>query len=326
MGLLLSDPTFPFTTFICPEARVGLWYSKPSVISYIHEAYDHFQFTVDHSKIPLMTLLRFPLRYMFSNYPDDHWITRHKTLPASSALYDHTTKRLRLKVDHEQHQLEKLHKRLYKDILERKTVHLAPHLWQYILHDASIDTNATVDEFFLPQLTSATPWRQYSSKKYRTSSYVSQPYLAPPRLAIFWKSSMLLQARSMWYKALLQKLPTRQVIHQMGVIESPQCLLCPNTVEDQDHLLAKCSVRWAVWNQALAIYYPDLSFVPSDIIASLRLSPPPSSILDLKRFYTILSTIQWFIWKAYWNLVFDHHPLRPQTILSFFFCRNGDFY
>ncbi|SAL96807.1 hypothetical protein [Absidia glauca] len=49
---------------------------------------------------------------------------------------------------------------------------------------------------------------------------------------------------------------------------------------------------------------------------AIQLSPTPSSILDQKRFYTILSTIQWCIWKAYWNFVFGQQPVRPSAILK----------
>jgi hypothetical protein len=89
MALISGDPTFPFTSLICPEIRRGPWYTKPSILSYMHEAFDHFHFTIDHSNILLATLLHFPLRYMFSSYSDDHWINRHKTLPASTIfIYD----------------------------------------------------------------------------------------------------------------------------------------------------------------------------------------------------------------------------------------------
>ncbi|SAL98540.1 hypothetical protein [Absidia glauca] len=106
------------------------------------------------------------------------------------------------------------------------------------------------------------------------------------------------------------------MIRVTAVIESPECLLCRTHIEDMDHLLATCSVRWAIRVSALSIYYPDLSFVPSDILTAIQLAPTPSSILDQKRFYTILSTIQWCIWKAYWNFVFDQQPVRPPAILK----------
>ncbi|SAL94838.1 hypothetical protein [Absidia glauca] len=99
VALLSGNPAFPFTSFLCPETRRGIWYSKPSVISNVHEAYDQFQFTIDHSHIPLVTLLQFLIRYMFSSYRDDLWTNRHQTLTASSVfIYDSTTKRLRLKI------------------------------------------------------------------------------------------------------------------------------------------------------------------------------------------------------------------------------------
>jgi hypothetical protein len=243
--------------------------------------------------------------------------TRHKTLPASSVfIYDSTTKRLLLKVDHGYDHLKQLHRQLYKDILERHTVRLAPHLWSYILHETSIDSVANGEDSFLSQITSGQNWQKYCSQTYRLSSYTSRPYLAPTRLAVFWRSTMLLQARSMWYKAMLQKLPTRLLFHQMGIIDSPACLLCRADIEDMDHLLATCSIRWEIWISALSLYYPDLSFVPSDILATIQLSPTPSSILNHKRFYTILSTIQWCIWKAYWNFVFDQQPVRLSAILK----------
>jgi hypothetical protein len=181
---------------------------------------------------------------------------------------------------------------------------------------------ANEENSFLSQITSGQKWQEYSSHTYRLSSYTSRPYLAPARVTVFWRSIMLLQARSMWYKALIQKLPT----HQKGIIDSPECLLCRTYIEDMDHLLVTCSVRWAIWVSALSIYYPDLSFVPSDILAAIQLSPTPSAILNQKRIYTILSTIQWCIWKAYWilwwtNSLSVHLPfsrrLSPTLVCSF---------
>jgi hypothetical protein len=67
---------------------------------------------------------------------------------------------------------------------------------------------------------------------------------------------------------------------QMGVTESPVCLLCLSNIEDLDHLLVTCSVRRSIWIYALAIYYPDLTFDHPTILATIQLSLPPALILD----------------------------------------------
>ncbi|KAI8328767.1 hypothetical protein BC941DRAFT_363508, partial [Chlamydoabsidia padenii] len=259
-------------------------------------------------------LLNLSLKYMFSIYPENHWVTRQNLLASTFFIFDTILNRLRLTVEREYHQYQRLHKQLYKDILERKTVKLASHLWPHILQAPSIEPSTTPDGSFLCQINLANQLREYNSNRYRQTGYEPKLSLEPSCLSNFWKSSMLFLARSMWYRLVIKKLPTRLLIHQMGHIDTPKCLLC-DEVENWDHLLVGCSVRWEIWEHALGVYYLVLSFTQSDVLQSLQLFSPPFSILGRKRFYTILPTIQWFIWWNYWNYVFDQQLICNSTII-----------
>jgi hypothetical protein len=234
-------------------------------------------------------------------------------------VYDTNIQRLRLKVHTEYQQTPGLLKRLYKDILQYQTVKLDPQLWSYILEQASPSSPASPVTTITAQLQAEIGWQSYSSRWFRLSSYSSPFTLNPQMISRFWKCPMLLQARSLWYRTLIGKLPTKSVLFSMGIGDSPYCRLCSGVLEteNQFHVQIGCPTRWHIWTHALAIYYPDLDFDEDDIHSTLRLSSaPPPSILNVNRYFTIISTIHWIIWRSYWNLVFHDTPMKPSAIIT----------
>jgi hypothetical protein len=285
----------------------------------IHESFDRFHFDIDISILPLATLLTLPLTTMFSEIPANHWLLRQTQMSASTFfIYDPQTRRLRLKVAHEYQEKPRLCKQLYNDILQRRVIRLAPHLWRFITDDHNLTSTEHPDALITQQITKADGWTHYNSRWFRLSSYYTPIDYAPKMISLLWKTPMLLQARSLWYRILIRKLPTRYALSSIRIIDSPNCLLCENAFEEnQYHFLVGCPHRWKIWRLALRHCYPDLLFVPMDIYMSLCLSTtPPDIILNRSRYLTIISTIQWCIWRAYWDWVFNDVPIHTHATTS----------
>ncbi|KAG1577777.1 hypothetical protein G6F47_012196 [Rhizopus delemar] len=67
-------------------------------------------------------------------------------------------------------------------------------------------------------------WKKFSSKKFRqlqdSHSYRTKITASKPRLRLFWNASMLLQARTVWCKALNHKLPTLSSLQKIRLVDT----------------------------------------------------------------------------------------------------------
>ncbi|KAI9337106.1 hypothetical protein BD770DRAFT_242408 [Pilaira anomala] len=137
---------------------------------------------------------------------------------------------------------------------------------------------------------------------------------------VFWSLPILLQARSQWYRVLLnQKLPIAPYLHQIGKIDSSQCRLCHAADESLEHFLVTCSIKKDIWMMALNNYhYPTFTFTTGHILqALLQVHVPfPSGSNQVIPLLVLISTTQYYIWYYYWQLIIKDVPFRPDHILK----------
>ncbi|KAK4513718.1 uncharacterized protein ATC70_005723 [Mucor velutinosus] len=97
--------------------------------------------------------------------------------------------------------------------------------------------------------------RQTSS----SSSSSSLSPLRPSQWRSFWAEAIPLAARTVWYRAIHEKMPTRALLH-LRLPEkhpSPHCTICStSTTEDITHALFSCPPKLQVWRN---IYHSYLS-------------------------------------------------------------------
>jgi hypothetical protein len=65
-----------------------------------------------------------------------------------------------------------------------------------------------------------------------------------------WKNDVPSKIKVFGWRPLLQHLPTREALHQRGILNNPHdlsCVLCLRHIEDCAHLFFHCSFSTIVW-------------------------------------------------------------------------------
>ncbi|KAK4511071.1 uncharacterized protein ATC70_012281 [Mucor velutinosus] len=111
-------------------------------------------------------------------------------------------------------------------------------------------TKVTSIKYFKCLLTSSSP---------PTPSYI----LSSTQWSQFWKLEIALNARNTWYRILLNKIATKELLHlRMSDKFAPHCTICPSrttNIEMTTHFLFSCPIEYTVLSQALSTYIdPDL--------------------------------------------------------------------
>ncbi|EIE92063.1 hypothetical protein RO3G_16774 [Rhizopus delemar RA 99-880] len=231
VGRISSDPTHPVLPFFSVPLQHHSLLHPTSIVPRLFAAFDYLNISFKLDEVPLSQLLFFPLTNMFQPLPSNHWLHRYPRLPASSFLhFDSSTNRLRLKVVHEYTTLPRLFRRLYKDILERRSVKLQEFLWPHITQNTTIalppSSSMTISPL-LSQLTTSTMWSKFCPRTYcnhRNSLHSSSPSQPSQiNLQYFWKTPIPLPARTVWYRILLHKTPNSDALSKCGIVSSATC-------------------------------------------------------------------------------------------------------
>jgi hypothetical protein len=103
------------------------------------------------------------------------------------------------------------------------------------------------DDPLLEQFQQVELWQRYQSStfRYRYDSKIQKSALLLPEkfLKRFWSTPMLLQARTLWYRVLSQKIPHTKYLHQIGKVDSPVCQLCQEQEDSFTHFLVFCPTK-----------------------------------------------------------------------------------
>ncbi|KAI8073717.1 hypothetical protein BDF21DRAFT_76810 [Thamnidium elegans] len=126
----------------------------------------------------------------------------------------------------------------------------------------------------------------------------------------------IVEARSLWYRIICQKISTTQYLSQIGTVDSPTCIWCPTEIDTIDHFLVRCPKKNDIWSQVLSCQFPTWSFTNEEILQMLlKLKLPFSANTGLAEPFAItISTTVWYIWIYYWNSIIDKLPFIPTTI------------
>ncbi|CEP10556.1 hypothetical protein [Parasitella parasitica] len=150
-----------------------------------------------------------------------------------------------------------------------------------------------------------------------------------------WSLVIPLSSRTVWYRALHLKIPTKSLLHRLMPQQhsSPLCTLCSGQVEeDLHHFLFTCSLKFQVWRSIFQTYISPLSLSDCDLVNQLvtTLACSDTPLIRVNHMpCTLLSTYQIFactllaVWQAHWRMVFDGillflpHSVLQRTIRSF---------
>jgi hypothetical protein len=220
-----------------------------------------------------------------------------------------------------------------------------PALQQFVgnIHVSNHDTTQlTVDEipnlehWAFPQhggkAESFLTWRPSSIRNYlRVKSIM--PLFPPRRIGghygtlirryawqSFWNSPIPHEARTPWWRLLIDKLPHRARLHRWQPDKFPtsECQICQDSVEDDFHLLIGCRQKWPIWIMA----YKELRIgsqppTPESVWSTILLQNPAiSKSPQYQRIMTSLGLIIAAIWQHHWHSVIEGIPWSAQACLS----------
>ncbi len=146
----------------------------------------------------------------------------------------------------------------------------------------------------------------------------------------FWKIPIPLHARTIWYRTIHGKVPTRSLLHTFmpDTVDSNVCVICSSArsvIECRSHFLWSCHLKLAVWRSIFNRFIFNVAHLPSaaftEILESILLFVRPIDRCYTTEF-TVLSASQIFactllaIWRAHWNVVFHSRPFRSATVIA----------
>ncbi|KAK4518398.1 uncharacterized protein ATC70_008615 [Mucor velutinosus] len=144
--------------------------------------------------------------------------------------------------------------------------------------------------------------------------------LSPSQWRLFWKLSIFLQSRTVWYRLIHRKIPSKSILHHFipTTHPSPSCPLClTQSPEDVQHFFFTCPLKLAVW-RFLDTTYLSHTLMTDDVhlpflhgIQTLSLAEPTrSASLPFPELtvYQVFATSLLCIWQAHWRSIFGHVP------------------
>jgi len=133
----------------------------------------------------------------------------------------------------------------------------------------------------------------------------------------FWKQRIPLPARTIWYRILHRKIPTRSFLHNINPAQfpSPHCPRClahdTTAVESLSHFFFTCPCLLSVWITIFSSYVSPLITIPQlEVFLNQLLLFQGSNTSLTPLFACGLQAI----WSSHWRLIFDDKPFLPQAV------------
>ncbi|KAG1138258.1 hypothetical protein G6F37_010761 [Rhizopus arrhizus] len=192
-----------------------------------------------------------PLLALFSDIPSDHWLLSHSRskLQANQFFtYDQSLHRVRPLLRPDSPTYPRLSGRLVRD-LQNRTVTLNKMIWNLILNNYP-DPGSADDFPFVSWLTRSVDWISFHPQDYRqTQSDILLTYslstLPPLKWKQFWSLKILPEARAIWFRFIYNKLHCNASISRFDSTVPTTCSLCHDPLEDINHLLIHCPLKWS---------------------------------------------------------------------------------
>lgn len=300
--------TFPLLPLYVKEYRKSPVISKDfSIWHILFQTFDYFSSSLDMElqDMPLQTVLQLPLYKLLQNIDDHHWTVRHPNFQAHLFfIFDNHAQRLRLKVNGEYTRYPNLCRRLFRDILRHRRIQIAPFVWTHILQPQSLHLIAWSQHSLVAMLKNAPSWKNFNTINFRQhfQSIVDFPLCFKTSIInTFWTFSTYPQARTIFYRVLSERIPTKQVLVKFGLVSSDRCSVCHTSAETFRHFLVDCPIKFEIWHRVLSQFYPHLFFTSDILFNSLRYLQHPDSMAHCPQYLTVLSITLWQIWNLHWK-------------------------
>ncbi|XP_020243416.1 uncharacterized protein LOC109821658 [Asparagus officinalis] len=112
------------------------------------------------------------------------------------------------------------------------------------------------------------------------------------------------------YKALINRLPTRERLCKIGIIQESSCILCKQDVETTKHLFFECEFSKYIWSLSrlkIGINSPQMGSICEEALLIQQRFKGKSCVYTLPRL--VLAGATWHIWQERNRRVFHHQEL-----------------
>ncbi|KAI7849601.1 hypothetical protein BDC45DRAFT_426804, partial [Circinella umbellata] len=145
------------------------------------------------------------------------------------------------------------------------------------------------------------------------------PSLTKAKWRLFWKARILPSARTIWWRAIHNKISCRATLHHIlpASFDNALCPLGDLETDSAPHFLFSCETKWIVWQQVLqdCTLCPVTQDTTSDALFSLTIPTWELSHSPLSPFQ-LISGIMVSIWRAHWLYVFSSVPFLSSNIIE----------
>lgn len=131
----------------------------------------------------------------------------------------------------------------------------------------------------------------------------------------FWRTIMPHNARNVWWRLLINKLPSGDRLHAIipDVVE-PICRICNNAIETDSHLLFSCPKKLEVWQGALTTYIKDHTWTADQIERLFFPRPETLTPLNNVPLALLLGSILATIWRFHFAFVREDQSFETGTV------------
>ncbi|KAG9062176.1 hypothetical protein KI688_006508 [Linnemannia hyalina] len=144
------------------------------------------------------------------------------------------------------------------------------------------------------------------------------PPLTPAFWNEFWKNKLPHNARNVWWRLLINKLPSGSFLNSIlpDMVESPICRICQVHMETSRHLLFSCPKKLEIWEGALSRYVEERTWT-ADFVCSLFF-PSPECIEPRDGFplFLLLGAILATVWRYHFAFVLEGQAFEPRIVLA----------
>jgi hypothetical protein len=143
------------------------------------------------------------------------------------------------------------------------------------------------------------------------------PPLTPAFWNEFWKYTIPHNARNVWWRLLINKLPSGNLLHTFFPDEySRVCRICKTHVETSRHLLFSCPKKLEIWQGALTRYVEEGDWTADYVCSLFFPDPDPIKPRDEFPVFLLLGAILATIWWYHFAFVIEGQDFEPQIVLS----------
>ncbi|KAF9974738.1 hypothetical protein BGZ75_000721 [Mortierella antarctica] len=133
----------------------------------------------------------------------------------------------------------------------------------------------------------------------------------------FWRAEMPHNVRNVWWRLLINKLPSGVRLHAIiPDVVDPICRICNNAIETDQHLLFSCPQKLEVWQGALTKYIKDHTWTADQVERLFFPRPEKLTPLNNVPIILLLGSILATIWRHHFAFIREDQIFDTPGVLG----------